>query len=109
MVPTVISSSFRRSGIYPFNPDVLDYGEVTNSAISKQINHQLVHHKQTESQTVHGIVAEDKIFQPTFTPSFFPHRFAENYEIFDFKLTIHRSISSIKTQTTSRMTLFSKW
>ena len=26
MIPTVITSGFRRSGIYPFNPKALDYG-----------------------------------------------------------------------------------
>jgi len=31
MEPTVISSGFRRSGIYPFNPEALDYGRVCNA------------------------------------------------------------------------------
>ena len=47
MVPTVISSGFRRSGIYPFNPEALDYGEVTNPASSNQTDSQHVHHTLT--------------------------------------------------------------
>jgi len=83
MRPTVVSSGFRGSSIYSFNLDALDYGEVTNPATSKQNNHQLVHHKQTDSQTAHHVIAEDKIVPPTFTPEQETCRFAENYDIFD--------------------------
>ena len=59
MVSTVINSGFRRSGIYPFNPEALDYGVPTNPASSKQ----------TDSQHVCPTVTqEDEIVSPTFTP-----------------------------------------
>ena len=51
MVPTVITAGFRRSGIYPFNPDIIDYSvptidDTSNPTNSEQaslavtINHQ---------------------------------------------------------------------
>ena len=38
MVPTVITAGFRRSGIYPFNPDIIDYSVPTNDDTSKPTN-----------------------------------------------------------------------
>jgi len=65
MVPTVISSAFRRSSIYPFNPEALDYGTVINPATNKQTSHQYVHLKQTD---VYHTLTKDEIVPPTFTP-----------------------------------------
>ena len=38
MVPNVISSGFKRSGIYPFNPQAIDYGVVTKESSDVQIS-----------------------------------------------------------------------
>ena len=38
MVPTVITAGFRRSGIYPFNPDIIDYSVPTIDDISNPTN-----------------------------------------------------------------------
>jgi len=35
MIPSVITSGYRRSGIYPFNPDALDYGASKSSSQKK--------------------------------------------------------------------------
>ena len=32
MLPNVISAGFKRSGIYPFNPQAIDYGVVTKKS-----------------------------------------------------------------------------
>lgn len=74
MVPTVISSGFRRSGIYPFNPEALDYGEVTNPSSNEQAGDQ----PSTSFQ-------KDKTV-PTFTPeqeTLFARRFEESYDLVD--------------------------
>ena len=36
MIPNVISSGFKRSGIYPFNPDAIDYGMNVDGAVPEE-------------------------------------------------------------------------
>ena len=40
MVPTVITAGFRRSGINPFNPDIIDYTVPTIDDTSNPTNSQ---------------------------------------------------------------------
>ena len=37
MSPSIISSGFKRSGIYPFNPDAIDYGMPADTDV--EVNH----------------------------------------------------------------------
>ena len=50
MVPNVICSGFKQSGIYPFNPQAIDYGVVTKKSTAQEnskamdLSHEQVQH-----------------------------------------------------------------
>ena len=84
MIPSVISSGFKRSGIYPFNPNAIDYGIDGNSSQQKSNDKQSSKSvpanvssvaKNSEMQQQRSFSAEqEKLYQ---------RRYEENYNIPD--------------------------
>ena len=50
MVPSIICSGFKRSGMYPFNPQAIDYGVVTKKSTAQEnskamdLSHEQIQH-----------------------------------------------------------------
>ena len=65
MVPNIISSGFKRSGIYPFNPNAIDYS-IYGSMFEKQSHSETSSiPTNTSSVTKSSEKQPQKVFQPT--------------------------------------------
>ena len=82
MVPNIISSGFKRSGIYPFNPNAIDYG-VDGSMLEKQS------HSETSSIPVNTssvTKSSEKEPEKSFSADqekLYQRRYEENYNLPD--------------------------
>ena len=82
MVPNIISSGFKRSGIYPFNPNAIDYG-IDGSMLEKQS------HSETSSipaNTSSVTKSSEKEPEKSFSADqekLYQRRYEENYNLPD--------------------------
>ena len=94
MSPSIISSGFRRSGIYPFNPDAIDYGMAADVASDtgkdkdKQAtevshnNEELCSSEQCGNEEETPVRPSEQQFTPE-QEELFNRRYEENYDIPD--------------------------
>ena len=88
MSPSIISSGFRRSGIYPFNPDAIDYGMATDTDV--ELNHnneeesELCLSKQCDHEEQTLVDLSERHFTPE-QQEFFNRRYEEKYDVSDPK------------------------
>ena len=73
MTPAVIISGFKRSGIYPFNPEALDYG--MNTDVTKKTKQTTTESARLKSQTslknaIHFSAEQEKKFQRRYEEGF---------------------------------------
>ena len=84
MIPNIISSGFKRSGIYPFNPNAIDYGIAGSSSEKKSNDKQ---NTKSISTNVRGVAKNSKMQQRiSFSAEqekLYQRRYEENYNIPD--------------------------
>ena len=80
MIPSVITSGYRRSGIYPFNPDALDYGA------SKSSSQKKTKKTATAQLAISNDVAQAEDLVTVFTPEEekrFERRYKNDFDVAD--------------------------
>ena len=81
MVPNVISSGFKRSGIYPFNPQAISYGVVTKKSSDTTVQETSKSTKHCSGDTVNS---DDEILNLSDEQvQFFEKRYEEGYDLPD--------------------------
>ena len=82
MVPNIISSGFKRSGIYPFNPSAIDY-RMDESMLEKQShNESSSQPTNTSGATEHSEKQQQKSFSAD-QEKLYKRRYEENYNLPD--------------------------
>ena len=83
MSPSIISSGFKRSGIYPFNPDAIDYGMPADTDVEVNHDNEEESEPYLSKQCDHE---EQDLYEQQFTPEqeeLFNRRYEEKYDIPD--------------------------
>lgn len=88
MSPSIISSGFKRSGIYPFNPDAIDYGMAVDTDADVEVSRDKEGEPElcSSDQCVNVEETPVRTSEQQFTPEqeeLFNRRYEENYDIPD--------------------------
>ena len=85
MIPNIISSRFKRSGIYPFNPNAIDY-RIDGSMLEKQLHNKTSSISANTNYTSSATECTEKQQQKSFSADqekLYKRRYEENYNLRD--------------------------